>query len=174
MCAHCNLTKSCARCKLLACSYLGLPSPLRHPLKASTSCYAPNTIASCALSSLLLGPWRSKLYSTWAGFEFAGTSSSRVSLSMLFHLSSVPPPFPLPPSPVPSPQSRLLASCAAASHRCRRLRLAAAAVASVSLLCVRASRWRALRACRPARLLRICLAVSWKKQSRPKKEKEIY
>ena len=99
MCAHCNLTKYCARCKLLACSYLGLPSPLRHPLKASTSCSGPNTIASCALSSLLLGPWRSKLYSTWAGCEIAGTSSSFV--SMLFLLSTGPPSLPLTPGSPP-------------------------------------------------------------------------
>ena len=107
---HCALVasyrKSCTRCKLIACSCLRLPSPLRHSLEVSTSGSGPNILASCAFSSLLLGPWRSKLYSTWAGFEFAGTSSSRVSLSMLFHPSTVH--ASLPPSPFPSPRSSLL------------------------------------------------------------------
>ena len=93
---HCALVasyrKSCTRCKLIACSCLRLPSPLRHSLEVSTSGSGPNTIASCALDSLLLELWTSKLYSTWAGFEITGTSSS-LGLSMLFHPSTqaVPP-----------------------------------------------------------------------------------
>ena len=84
---HCALVasyrKSCTPSKLIACSCLRLPSPLRHYLEVS----------SCAFSSLLLGPWRSKLYSTWAGFEFAGTSLSPLHALPPLHCPS---PFPLP------------------------------------------------------------------------------
>ena len=99
---HCALVasyrKSCTRCKLIACSCLQLPSPLRHSLEVSTSGSSSNTIASCALDSLLLELWRSKLYSTLAGFEITGTSLS-LGLSMLFHPSTVPPSLLSPPGP---------------------------------------------------------------------------